>query len=308
MAIALFTVLLWTPLPDAMGQAPDRTRVPKDLVQSLTKRVDLTYARYGDRQLKLDLYRPSDTKKPLPAIVCIHGGGWFKGDRSSMTNSAQVLASRGYVTVTISYRLSGEAKFPAAIRDCKASVRWLRANAEQYGIRPDSIGVVGLSAGGHLAALLTSSHGMEYLEGDGGYSDQSSVVQAGVAMGAQSDLETDRIIEQSSREDDPFYRPFLGGSFEEVPLQYAAASPRHHFDTTDPPLLFITGERDHVSTRAEPSRAHLKRLRIETGLVVLDDAPHAFLGRQRAFDACVQACDEFFSKHLKREEPKAESK
>ncbi len=67
----------------------------------------------------VDLYRPTERAKPLPAIVCIHGGGWYKGDRSAMTNLAMALAARGFVTASISYRLSGEAKFPAAIQDAK---------------------------------------------------------------------------------------------------------------------------------------------------------------------------------------------
>src|SRR5690606_14422498 len=100
---------------------------------------------------------------------------------------AQALADRGFVTVTISYRLSGEAQFPAQIHDCKASVRWLRANAEKYGVDPDAIGATGLSAGGHLVALLATSGGVPELEGDGGNAEQSSAIQAAVAMGAQAD-------------------------------------------------------------------------------------------------------------------------
>ena len=121
---------------------------------ALDTHTNLTYARYGERGLQLDLYRPKDATGALPAIVCIHGGGWFQGDRASMRPLAQALAARGFVTVTISYRLSGEEKFPAQIQDCKAAVRWLRANAAKFGVRPDAIGVTGLSAGGHLAALL----------------------------------------------------------------------------------------------------------------------------------------------------------
>jgi acetyl esterase/lipase len=79
--------------------------------------------------MELDLYHPKNIATPQPAIVCIHGGGWFKGERSNMTLLAQALAAKGYVTATISYRLSGEAKFPAAIEDGKAAIRFLRAYA-----------------------------------------------------------------------------------------------------------------------------------------------------------------------------------
>lgn len=278
---------------------PKRTELSQGLISSLEAHPNLTYARYGQREMQLDLYRPKERGAPQPAIVCIHGGGWYKGDRSSMTNLAEALAARGYVTVTISYRLSGEAKFPAAIQDCKAAVRWLRANAEKFGIDTEHIGVTGLSAGGHLTALLTTSNGAPELEGDGGNGDQSSNVQAGVAMGAQSDLESERIRDLSSKPNDPFYRTFLGAPQSEIPDTYALASPRHHLDKADPPLLFMSGELDDPSTHADGAREDLEKLGIPTGYVAIPNAPHAFLGRQKSFDICVDTCDEFFSKYLK---------
>lgn len=277
---------------------PAPTRLAASLVESLDAHPGLTYARYGDRKLQLDLYRPKGQSQPLPAIVCIHGGGWVKGDRSNMTNLAQALAARGFVAVTISYRLSGEAKFPAAIQDCKAAVRWLRANATKYGVNPQAIGVTGLSAGGHLAALLTTSGGVAELEGDGGNAEHSSAVQAGLGMGAQSDLEDARIGSLSRLPDDPYYRTFIGASQDQAPERYALASPRHHLDKNDPPLAFMTGELDHPSTHAEAMRADLEKLGIPTGLTVIPQAPHSFLNQQRAFDICIDACDAFFHQHL----------
>ena len=276
------------------------TSLPSELVESLEAHQDVTFAKYGDRELQLDLYRPKVRGVALPAIVCIHGGGWVKGDRSSMTSLAQALAARGFVTATISYRLSGEAKFPAAIQDCKAAVRWLRANADRYGIDPDHIGATGLSAGGHLAALLSTSGGASELEGAGGNTEQSSAVQACVAMGAQSDLETKRIGELSAKADDSYYRTFLGAPQSELPQLYAAASPRHHLDKQDPPLMFMTGALDDPSTHADAMREDLAKLGIATELVLIPDAPHAFLGKARAFAVAVDACDRFFNKHLKK--------
>lgn len=287
-----------TPSPEPAKPAP--TKLPEDLVASLETHPDLTYARYGEREVKLDLYRPKERKDPVPAIVCIHGGGWFKGERSSMTNLAMALAARGFVTVSISYRLSGEAKFPAAIEDVKAAVRWLRSNAATYGIDPSNIGVTGLSAGGHLAALLATSEGLAALEGEGGHAEQSSAVQACIAMGAQSDLLSARIGELSAKADDPFYRTFLGGPQSEIRETYAMASPRHHLDKSDPPLLFMSGANDDPSTHADETRADLEKLGIPTGLVLINDAPHSFLGRQDAFDACLTASSEFFAKHFGR--------
>jgi arylsulfatase A len=283
--------------PPATGDAA-RTITSADTLAKLHAHQNLPFARYGDRELHLDLFRPTATSQPLPAIVCIHGGGWFKGERANMRPLAQTLAARGFVTITIDYRLSGEKTFPAQIEDCKAAVRWLRANAEKYGVNADAIGVTGLSAGGHLAALLATSGGVKELEGNGGNPEHSSTVQACVAMGAQSDLETDRIRSLSSAPNNPHYRPFLGGTFDTIPQTYALASPRHHLDKNDPPLVFMTGELDDPSTHADDTRRDLMKLGIPTGLTILPKSPHAFLNQQIPFDAAVASCEAFFKLHL----------
>jgi acetyl esterase/lipase len=297
-SLILLPLLAITALAQQPKPAP--TKLAPEITASLEAHPGLVYARYGQRELQLDLWKPKAAAQPLPAIICIHGGGWYKGERSNMANLAQALAAKGFITATISYRLSGEAKFPAAMQDCKAAVRFLRANASKFGINAKVIGVTGLSAGGHLAALLTTSGGVKELEGDGGHADQTSAVQAGIAMGAQSDLESARIGELSGKPDDPFYRTFIGDSQAAIPQTYALASPRHHLDKADPPLLFISGELDDASTHADDARADLVKLGIPTGLTIIPQAPHAFLGQQKAFDTCVTGCAEFFAKHLKR--------
>lgn len=297
---SILLTLLLPVLLGAQATKPGPTILAPELLAGLETHPALVYARYDQREMQLDLFRPKNIATPLPAIVCIHGGGWFKGKRSDMTLLAQALAAKGYVTATISYRLSGEAKFPAAIEDCKAAVRFLRANADRFGIRSDAIGVTGLSAGGHLAALLSTSSGVKELEGSGGHAGQSSSVQACMAMGAQSDLQSDRIRALSRQAQDLFYRPFLGGNAVNIPEVYALASPRHHLDRGDPPLAFMAGDGDHESTHAKETRRDLMTLGIATSLTLIPQAPHAFLGRQKAFDMCVAACDDFFTLHLRR--------
>jgi acetyl esterase/lipase len=139
---------------------------------------DLEYARVGERSLKLDLYIPPHKQgERLPLVVWVHGGAWISGDKAN-PRAPRELGDR-YIVASIDYRLSKEATFPAQIYDCKAAIRWLRANADQYDIDPDRIGAWGGSAGGHLVALLGTSGGVEELEGDvGDYLDRSSVVQA----------------------------------------------------------------------------------------------------------------------------------
>jgi pectinesterase len=281
----------------ALGQ---RTAVPLETLAKLDS-VSALYADYDGRKLRLDLHRPKERSGPLPAVVCIHGGGWRNGDRGSQTAVAQALAANGYVAVTITYRLRDEAIFPAAIQDCKAAVRWLRANAKRFGIDKAKIGATGLSAGGHLAALLATSGGVAELEGKGGHNDYRSDIQACVACGAQSDLESERIQGLSRRPEDPFYQGFLGGTFDEARPQYQLASPRHHLDKDDPPLAFATGGKDDPSTHAEAIRADMTELGIPTGLLVIEGGPHAFQGTQKFFDEFMAFTLAFFDEHLKGE-------
>lgn len=281
-------------------RADGRTEIPESLRDSLDAKLNVTYARYGDRTLEMDVYRPKHVWGQLPAVVCIHGGGWAKGNRKSHERVAQALAARGYVAATISYRLSGEAPFPAAIHDCKAAVRFLRAHASDYGIDPERIGAIGLSAGGHLTALLATSAGVETLEGDGGNQAFSSAIQAAVPMGAQTDLMSERTREISAIEDrGQIWRQFLGGSMQDQRQTYRLASPLHHLDASDPPCWFITGQTDDPSTHADGFRETMKELGIASGLTVIEDAPHPFLGKQVWFDQMVDRADAFFSDVLK---------
>lgn len=284
----------------SVPRADGRTEVSRTIVESLNAKLDVSYARYGDRTLEMDIYRPKGEWGELPAVVCIHGGGWAKGNRTSHGKLAQAIAARGFVAATISYRLSGEAPFPAAIHDCKAAVRFLRANAKRYGIDAENIGAMGLSAGGHLTALLATSGGVKELEGRGGHQEFSSAIQAAVPMGAQTDLLSGRTRDISKVEDrGKIWRQFLGGAQEESRGTYRLASPLNHLDASDPPCWFLTGETDDPSTHADNFRKRMKQLGIQADLTVIKGAPHPFLGRQVWFDETIDAADEFFSEALK---------
>ena len=111
---------------------------------------DIEYAHPEGEHLQLNLARPKNGTGPFPAVLCIHGGGFRAGNRESYDSLCVKLAQHGYVAVTITYRLAPKYKFPAAVHDSKAAVRWLRANANTFNIDPARIGVTGGSAGGHL--------------------------------------------------------------------------------------------------------------------------------------------------------------
>ena len=281
---------------DLSKTEPD-TEVSKSILDRLHAKLDLSYAKYGDRTLEMDLYRPKDSWGALPAILCIHGGGWAKGSRKNYQKIAQSLAVRGYLTAAISYRLSGEAAFPAAIHDCKAAVRFLRAHADTLGVHPNKIGAIGSSAGGHLAALLATSNGIGELEGRGGNANFSSRIQAVVPMGAQTDFLSERTREVSR--DRAIWKQFMNGSQEENRKLYGLASPFEHLDSGDPPVLFITGEMDDESTRATKFRTRLTELGIASDLRIIEGAPHGFLAKQVWFDRMIEEADKHFKRTLK---------
>lgn len=284
-----------------IAHTPQKQKVTlssKDMA-GIESHLDLSYARYGDLELKLDLYKPKIVMDKLPAIVCIHGGGWFKGSKAAMTNSAKTFAANGYVAVSISYRLSDAAKFPANIQDCKAAVRWLRANAEKYHIDPDRIAATGSSAGGQLAALLASSADVEEFEGEGGNQKFSSAIQAAVPMGAQTDFLSERIIEISeTNTEQRFYKRLLGGPYSTHAEMYKLASPLTHLDPSDPPMLFMSGEHDDPSTHANKFRTQMKKFGIPQNYKMILGAPHGFLRNQSWFDASVRETLNFLGVHL----------
>src|ERR1017187_2179139 len=143
------------------GSQPGHTATEPPAANDIAVYHDVPYREGRSRQWKLDLAMKKDMRgKPRPAIVVIHGGGWLEGDKSSFAGREDAVpgnithfAALGFVAVSINYRLSGEAPFPAALEDCKNAVRWLRAHAKDYNLAADHIGAYGNSAGGHLALL-----------------------------------------------------------------------------------------------------------------------------------------------------------
>jgi acetyl esterase/lipase len=143
---------------------------------------DVTFLEVDGMQIKCDIYLPKQPiAKPTPCIVMIHGGGWVGGIKELLKPQSAYFAERGLAAVSINYRLLDDAPFPACIEDCKAGVRWVRANAKKYGLDPDRLGVLGGSAGGHLSAMVAASSKEKRLT-VGDHRDVSSRVQAAVIM------------------------------------------------------------------------------------------------------------------------------
>jgi len=204
---------------------------------------DVVFGKGGTTELKLDLAMPRDGEGPFPAVVCIHGGGWVGGDRKQMKQTIEVLAGRGYVAISPDYRPAPRDRFPAQIEDCKAAVRWLRANADKYHVDSQRIGAVGFSAGAHLACLLGVTNKTADLEGKGGNAEQSSAVQAVVSFFGPTDLTRDVWSEEVRAKN---LAPFLGGTLAEKAEVYKKASPMTYAGKNAPPFLFLHGTADRI--------------------------------------------------------------
>ena len=268
---------------------------------------DLEYGPHGERN-KLDLYLPEkEADHPLPLVIWIHGGGWENGNKDNPMGLA--LLKKGYAVASINYRLSQMAKFPAQIEDCKAAVRFLRANAKKYNLDPDHFGVFGASAGGHLVALLGTTGGVKELEGDGLNKGVSSRVQAVVDFFGPTDMlkmkeEADeKPAFDANSADSPVGRLFGGPILEHKELA-EKANPIHYIQRDAAPFLIMHGDKDNIVPLAQSRILDdaLKAAKVESTLVVIEGNGHG--GPGFVSPENLKKILEFLDKHLK---PNAEA-
>jgi acetyl esterase/lipase len=203
----------------------------------------ITYCTIGDVQNKMDVYVPSaSATRPLPVAVHVHGGGWVSGSRSTGTRFNELkgpLLARGYLVVSLDYRLAPANKYPAQIQDVKCAIRHLRARASRYGLDPDRIGAWGGSAGGQLVALLGTADAGAGFDDVGGFQGTSSEVQAVAALSAITDFTSpDELRDDYSR----VFRTWPDPASAEM----IEASPVTHVTPGDAPFFFVVGDEDEL--------------------------------------------------------------
>jgi acetyl esterase/lipase len=269
-----------------MARRPPMMEVANAAIQR-----DLVYKRVNGAVLTLDLYCPEKVSGPLPVIVWIHGGGWRRGRKEQCP--AVALVQDGYAVASIDYRLTSTAPFPAQIEDCKAAVRWLRANASTYHLDPDRIGVWGYSAGGHLAALLGTSGGVPELEGDGDNMQYSSQVQAVCDVAGPADLPA--MTNLGPRRISAI-EGLLGGPLEKDKAKAIVASPIHYISKNDPPFLIVHGEADRVVPVEQSQRFYeeLRKAGVNATLKILP------VGHQAVQIDALKDAEVFFDATLKK--------
>ncbi len=277
-------------------QGQQQQREPTRVPDGCTVERDLVYARAGSKDLTLDIYRPESPPAKLPVIVWIHGGGWQSGSKDRCPPAP--LAREGYAVVSVNYRLSHEAIFPSQMYDCKAAIRWLRANAAKYNLDPDRIGVWGSSAGGHLVALLGTSGGVKELEGDEGNAQFSSRVQCVVDFFGPTEF-TKMDAQGSNRRHDAENSPeskLIGGPIQQNIDKVRRANPITYVTTDDPPFLILHGDQDETVPlgQSEMLRDALQNAGVPVTFEPQPGKGHGFGGPQY-----VRRAGQFFDKYLK---------
>jgi len=243
-----------------------------------------------DRTETLDLYRPGTLFVTAPAVVIIHGGGFHGGDKADdrETGIAHALAEQGYVCASINYALSTQenrwSAWPQNLRDCRNAVRFLRANADLYGVEPDRIGVIGASAGGYLALMLAYTQPDDDPDGIDSEKHISAHVEAVVDLYAPTTFNgTDLAI-----------TPLPEG------LDAATLSPLSYMAPGGPPILILHGTEDDVvplehSRRLADAAAEAG---VDCSLVLVDGAAHSFDLQPPRLDLQPMVLN-FFNKHLR---------
>ncbi len=272
---------------------------------------DLAYAQVSPNQT-LDLYLPAGPG-PFPLVINIHGGGFMMGDKGMLDAPiAEALLARGIAVASIDYRLSGEARFPAAIEDAKAAVRFLRANAGRYRLDPERFLAFGQSAGGNLASLVGTTGNAAMFDNPAlGNPGVSSRVSAVIDWFGPSDfaLMDEQAKAQGCTPDhgaaDSPESTYLGAPIATVPDKVKAASPLTYIDRDDPPFLLQKGSEDCMVPvgQSELLADALNKAGVPTEYWVLDGAGHGDMGLWTPIflsDANVARVVAFAEAHLKQ--------
>jgi acetyl esterase/lipase len=261
---------------------------------------DVVYRTATEIPLMLNIVRPDPVPaQRMPALVYLFGGAWMENNRASAAQDRNpFLAARGgFFTVSIDYRLSSQALFPAQIADARAAVRWLRRHADVYHLDPQRIGAMGYSSGGHLAALLGTAAADASLDDEQDASLASCAVQAVVTIAAPTDF-----LRMGGWHDVPASPEarLVGGPIQDNPDLVRRANPITYVAPSAPPFLLIHGEQDDVVPCAQSRLLYeaLVRAGVEASLLPLAGAGHDVKLGTPYWDVVNQAALAFFRAHL----------
>jgi acetyl esterase/lipase len=265
-----------------IGQYPAIRIASRAVPQEVVVESDLVYA----GGLALDLYKPACGAASAPVVVLVHGGGWRSGERANLAAMAIGLAQRGYAAATVSYRLSGQARYPAGVTDVREAVRWLREHGHEHGIDPLHIAIAGGSAGGQIASLAgVTDSGMRAIVNIDGLSDFTSAEA--------------RLHEDDSAKTPSAAGAWFGGRYADKAALWREASPTFYVTARTPPILFVGSAQPRFSVGREAMMDKLRAQGVDTQVVLLPDSPHSFWLFEPWLAPTLDAMDAFFQRHLK---------
>jgi pectinesterase len=278
-------------LAKLLSAYPQAKLPPDDVPPGVTAHLDLVYATPQDvAPLALDLFVPPGAG-PHPVAIVVHGGGWETGDRRMERPFAVRLAAAGYAAAPVSYRLGPAGRFPNALADLRAAIRWLRAQAARYRLDTGRVGAVGGSAGGQLVALLGASNGEPDARG--------AELRAVVDIDGLADFTGAELVAKENRSPGAPTR-FLGGSYSARAEVWRQASAIAHIGPRSAPTLFLNSTAPTPVLPGRPEMcARLRALGVDCAVVVVPDTPHPFWLVEPWFARAVDETTRFFGRHLR---------
>lgn len=239
--------------------------------------INLVYKSIGERKLKIDLFYPDSTRKCLPIIIFIHGGGWRSGDKSFQHPLAIKIASQGYLCAAVEYRLSPEADYPAAVLDIKDAIKWLKEIAGKYGGDSSKVALVGCSSGGHLAALCGVTDNVKKFNPADSKSKFTSKVQAVIDIDGILDFTDPAESGKDTSVNFPSVgKLWLGETYKENPALWVEASPLTYISKHSPPFLFLNSSNDRFHAGRDEAIIIFNRFHIPFDVYTFSDTPHTF--------------------------------
>jgi acetyl esterase/lipase len=251
---------------------------------------EVLYESLKDKNLYLDFYSKKDNKLH-PAVVLIHGGGWKSGNKSQMHALAQQIALNGYSCFCVEYRLTAEAKYPAAILDIKKAITFIKSYAKNYNVNPNKIAVLGCSSGGQMAALVGTTNGNSKFE------DITSKTTASV----QAIIDMDGILafHHPESQEGKTAALWLGGDYQEASNLWEEASAINNCDINTPPVLFINSSIPRFHAGQDDMIKILEKNGIYYEVKILPNAPHSFWFFHPWFEEIVNSSTQFLDKIFK---------
>lgn len=267
-----------------------------DAAKKVCADYNLVYKIIGNRKLKLDLFYPEIIKDKMPIVIFIHGGGWKSGEKSFLHPMAVEIANEGYLCVTVEYRLSPEAIFPAAVFDIKTAIKWIKINADNYNADSSKVNLVGCSSGGHLAALCGTTANNFLIDSEDSLKAVSPIVKTVINIDGILDFTHPAESGKDTNNTKPSVgKLWLGKSFKEDAQLWVDASPLKYISPSSPDFLFINSSNDRFHAGRDEAAKLFECFGIRYRIKTIPNTPHTFWLFEPWFVQTTQIITEFLS-------------